>query len=275
MAFPDVQFIRIQPGLGEGRSLYMLEYFGASVILASPHEPDALEVQIWTNAPTKFNSQGDWHSLDLTYERTDASGQTTFVGGFRPTSEGDYEFTYRVKLRGSSQWQWAGWLDNNGRLQVRPPSPTASWTQGPSYVEILPQVYVGNFIAASQAEQLGLDAVLNLGEELTVTYAPDSSITYQKMGTPDGAHHPISEEILRDAVQWIEAQRQQGKQRILVHCRAGIGRSGSVGVAYCFYKHPHWTYEQALLYAWSKKADIYPHRNLQESLERLFPRQTP
>lgn len=89
----------------------------------------------------------------------------------------------------------------------------------------------------------------------------------------DGAQHPIPDEVLTEAIVWIEKQLQKGKEKVLVNCRSGIGRSGSVGLAYCFYKYPHWSYRQALDYVWSKKADIYPHKNLRESLERLFPRE--
>jgi hypothetical protein len=66
---------------------------------------------------------------------------------------------------------------------------------------------------------------------------------------------------------------QQGKKKVLINCRAGIGRSGSVSLAYCFYKHPKWSYQQTLDYIWNSLADIYPHSHLKESLERLFPRE--
>ncbi len=80
--------------------------------------------------------------------------------------------------------------------------------------------------------------------------------------------HPL----LLEALAWIEEQLQQGKEKILINCRAGIGRSGSVGLAYCFSRYPQWSYKQTLDFIWRKKADIYPHRHLQESLEKLFPR---
>lgn len=261
--------VYIDPPLNQLRSRYMLEYFGVTVVLGA-NIPD-LQVEIWTNAVHKFNSDGGWHAVPLSYQQQNESGQSVFTGGFRPTSQGCFEYTYRFRRRGEP-WQWAGAFQENGALRVKPPAPEAQWTQGPQWIEILPQVYVGNFIAASQAEQLGIDAVLNLAEELTLSYPTAANIAYKKLGTRDGAQHPIDDGLLQDAIAWIEQQRQRGKKRILVHCRAGIGRSGSVGVAYCFYCHPQWTYEQTLNYAWQKKADIYPHRNLQASLERLFPR---
>lgn len=264
----------IHPSLNSHITLYMLEHFGATVKLSSPYPAKDLRVQLWTNTLNKFNSEGNWHSLDLDYQSQESSDVFIFQGSFMPTSEGDYQFTYRIGLKNDdNQWQWVGRFNENGYLKIEPPSALMLWTQGPSCVEILPHVYVGNFIAASNAEELEVDAILNMASELTLTLPPSSSITYKKMGALDGAIHPISDEILLEAVNWIDEQIQQGKKKILVHCRAGIGRSGSVSVAYCFYKHPHWNYEQTLQYVWSKKADIYPHKHLQESLERLFPRQ--
>ncbi|WP_206754715.1 dual specificity protein phosphatase family protein [Anabaena sphaerica] len=146
-----------------------------------------------------------------------------------------------------------------------------TWTQGANHVEFLPGVYVGNFIAASQAEKLKLDAVLNLASEFNLAFLSSSTVTYKKMSLIDGAHNAISDHALLEAINWIEEQVQQRK-KVLVNCRAGIGRSGSISIGYCFYKNPPWSYEQTLNYIWSKKADIYPHKHLQESLERLFPR---
>jgi hypothetical protein len=267
------QFIEMQPAIAQHCSLYMLEFFGVAVEISSSYPAEHLKVQLWTNALDKFNSEGDWHAIDLVYQHPDAHGNLVFVGGFRPTSEGEYEFTYRAALHTDGlDWHWAGDFGQNGYLSIRLPSPSDGWTQGASYVEIMPHVYVGNFIAASQAEELGIDAILNLASELTLAHPVESGIVYKKLGTLDGAQHPIDDTILLESVQWIEEQLQHGKQKILIHCRAGIGRSGSVGVAYCFFRHPHWSYDQTLHYVWSKKADIYPHRQLQDSLERLFPR---
>lgn len=272
MASSLPHFVQMNPAIAEQRAIYMLEFFGVSVTVSSPGALQDLKVQLWTNALNKFNSEGDWHAIDLIYQRQDTDGNGVFEGGFRPTSSGEYAFTYRVALGDNSQWFWAGEVGHNGQLRVCLPSPGDRWTQSANNVEILPRVYVGNFIAASQAQELKIDAVLNLAAELTLTYSLESRITYKKLGTLDGAQHPIADEILLQSVQWIEEQLQQGKQKILIHCRAGIGRSGSVAIAYCFAKHPQWSYDETLQYVWSHKADIYPHRRLQNSLERLFPR---
>lgn len=273
MAMFDAQIINISPDLHTYRTLYMLEHFGATVTLASAESPGNIVVQLWTNLRDKFNSEGEWHSIQLDYTGTDEQGYYLYAGSVMPTSPGEFQFTYRIGHKDQpQQWRWVGGFGENGQLQVDPPSPEMHWTQKPNYIEVYPQVYVGNFIAASQAEELGIDAVLNLAEELTLAFPKTAEIAYQKIGLYDGAHNVISNDALLEAIKWIDQQQQQGKQKILVHCRAGIGRSGSVGVAYCFAKSPHLSYEDTLAEIWDKKPDIYPHSGLQESLEILFPR---
>lgn len=273
MSIPDVKVISLSPNLQSHRTLYRLEHFGATVTLASSGSPVDLTVQLWTNLRDKFHSEGQWHGINLDFAGQDPQRHYLYSGSVMPTSQGNYQFTYRIEHQADpEQWQWVGNFRENGRLQIDPPSPDMHWTQQAHHIEVHPQVYVGNFIAASQAEALKIDAVLNLAEELTLTFPETSGIAYKKLGLLDGAQHSIPHEALLEAIQWINEQRQQGKQKILVHCRAGIGRSGSVGVAYCFSQFPHLSYEETLAEIWRKKPDIYPHSGLQASLETLFPR---
>ncbi|MEL6383466.1 MAG: dual specificity protein phosphatase [Cyanobacteria bacterium J06626_18] len=274
------EWLEVSPCLNASLDRYMLETVDILLRVQSPFPPIELQVQVWTNLPTRFSSEGTWYAIDVPHHKPlenppseQPVGGYLFQTSLRPTSPGKFELTYRVSHRATpEQWQWMGNPTDNTCLQVAPPAPDREWTQRPNHVEILHGVYVGNFIAASQAETLGFDAVLNMAEELNPTFAANSKIAYQKLPCRDGARHPIPEASLREAIAWIEHQLAQDKQQILIHCRAGIGRSGSVGVAYCFYKHPHWSYRQALEYVWSKKPDVYPHSQLQESLEQLFPR---
>ena len=269
-----VQFQEIHPAINSHLTLYLLETLGASVKLSSQYSPDDLCVQLWTNTFNKFNSEGNWHPIKLSYQSQESKHLLLFQGSFTPTSEGNYQFTYRVGLKQQpEQWQWVGKWRENGYLKVQAPSPQMIWTQGASYVEVMPRVYLGNFIAASQARELGFDAVLNLAEEFLLDFSADTGIAYKHLRLKDGAQHPIPDEVIEEAIVWLEKQLQQGKKKVLVNCRAGIGRSGSVGLAYCFYKYPQWSYRQTLDYVWTLKADIYPHQQLQKSLERLFPRE--
>ena len=268
-----MQFKQISPSINSILTLYMLESFGASVKLVSRYAPNEICVQLWTNTLNKFNSEGNWHSIDLPYQSTESENTDIFSGSFKPTSEGNYQFTYRVGLkRQPIKWQWAGEYGENGYLCVKAPSPEMIWTQQASYAKVMPGVYVGNFIAASNAAELRFDAVLNLAEEFVLNFPLDTGIAYRHIKLKDGAQHPIADEAISEAIAWIDLQLRQGKKMVLVNCRAGIGRSGSIVLAYCFSKHPQWNYKQARDYIWSKKADVYPHQNLQRSLSRLFKR---
>ena len=268
-----VDWLEVSPPLNRSLKRYMLEPADILLRLQSEYPPEALRLQAWTKLPTRFNSDGDWYAIDIPYCQIAADGSYRFQCSLRPTSPGEFELTYRAHHRDApEQVYWLGCDRSNLRLLIAPPAPDREWTQRPNHVEVMPGVYVGNFIAASQAESLGIDAVLNMAEELNPTFATDSAIAYCKLPCQDGARYPIPTAYLQAAVDWIEQQLAQGKRRILVHCRAGIGRSGSVGVAYCFYKHPHWSYTQALEYVWERKPDVYPHSQLPESLARLFPR---
>ncbi len=267
------ELVEIQPPLGDRLRRFMLERFGATLTLRSSIPPERLTVQMWTNIPSKYNSEGDWYAIDLPYHFT-LDGVHHFEGAFFPTSQGEYAYTYRIGDRQQpGLWQWLGYPHNDGFLSVQEPSDLMPWAQGPSCIRIISNLYIGNYIAASQADKLGVDAVLNMAEELALSYPPQAKITYQKLGTPDGAENTISDDILVKSVNWLDEQRAAGRHKIMVNCRAGIGRSGSVMVAYCFAKHPTWTYVETVEYVWSRKPNIYPHRHLQQSLERLFPRQ--
>lgn len=285
-----VQIKEIHPPLGSSRTLYMLEPFGVTVQALSQYQPQSLVAEIWTNAVDKFSPEGDWHGVPMSINSSTscacpsstgcACGVLEFHGSFLPTDEGLFEYTIRIGLNEDSstrcpspfpsQWQWAGAYGQNGSLVVLPPSPQMQWTLGPQAEEIAPFVFVGNFIAASKAKDLGFQAVLNMAEELNLSF-PDGGIEYKKIAIYDGAHNPIPAEKILEAVSWIQQQVKKGR-KVCINCRAGIGRSGSIGVAWLYASNPAWSYKETLEAAWDKKPDIYPHTHLKEVLESLFPR---
>jgi len=169
------------------------------------------------------------------------------------------------------EWKWAGNYGMNGRLHVNPPSDSMPWTKGPQYSEIMKNLYIGNFIAATQADSLGFKALLNLAKELDIN-PPPSVGHYKKISLEDGAQQVIDESVLKEAILWIENKLIHGNAKTLLFCRAGLGRSGSIAIAYLFYSHPEWNYTQTLEAIWKIKSDIFPHKDLQMVLERLYPR---
>lgn len=270
-----LDWLHVLPLLNDEIRRYMLETVDIHLQVRSDKPASQLCVQAWTNVPTRFSSGENWYAIDIPCLGHAEDGSISFQKSLLPTNDGAFELTYRAFLSDEpNHMQWMGNPGENVFLEVEPPAAHAEWTQFANHVEVMPRVYVGNFISASQAESLGIDAVLNMAEELNPTLADRGAIAYLKLPCRDGSQHPISEAYLQEAIAWIEQQLAEGKQKVLVHCRAGIGRSGSVGVAYCFYKNPDWSYTKVLDYIWSKKPDVYPHAQLQNSLERLFPRKT-
>lgn len=96
-----------------------------------------------------------------------------------------------------------------------------------------------------------------------------------------GAHSRISEATLREAVDFLHKEISQGK-KVLVHCRDGNGRSGSVALAYIAAQtqklnqeksQPKQSkgdvYNQSLREIWNWKCDVYPHRGLRNTLETM------
>mmetsp|Transcript_29186 Transcript_29186/g.41074 ORF Transcript_29186/g.41074 Transcript_29186/m.41074 type:complete len:284 (+) Transcript_29186:76-927(+) len=273
LSLNDVDLAWIEPQLGTESHVFMLESFCVKCGLHSSLPVQLLRPQLWTNATHKLNPEGDWHGIDMTYKQKDQYGNLVFQVSFLPTSSGNFEYTVRIGLNNKQtqiqEWKWAGSFGKNGSLKVSPPNDDMPWTKGPQTVEISPNVFIGNFIAASQAKELGFHAVLNMAQELDIV--PPSSIQYKKIAIPDGANHPIPAEEILDAVRWVE-QRVRQHCKVLVHCRAGIGRSGSIGIAYLFYSHPEISYKETLEQIWKVKNDIFPHKDLEATLEKLFPR---
>ena len=146
--------------------------------------------------------------------------------------------------------------------------------QQPRLHEISPGLWVGNAATATQAASEGFQAILNLAQEIELAFPPEAGIAYRKMGLPDGAGRPIPPETLREAVAWLREEVGQGK-KVLVNCRRGIGRSGSVAVAYVYALHPEWTYDQALAVIRQRHPHVLPHRGLRETIEALYPRLAP
>ncbi|MGQ0810598.1 MAG: dual specificity protein phosphatase family protein [Nitrospiraceae bacterium] len=71
---------------------------------------------------------------------------------------------------------------------------------------------------------------------------------------------------LQQAVDWIEGQISNG--RVIVCCRAGMGRSVSVVIAYlCCVQHM--TYEEAVKLAMARRPGAMPLPKLSEAIEQV------
>lgn len=128
-------------------------------------------------------------------------------------------------------------------------------------------------MAACKAPELGFASILNMAEELDVPIDefPDPKPAYKKIGLPDGTNNVIPLESLSSAVRWLETREGT---KTLVHCRAGVGRSGSIAIAYKCKKLSKLSYDEVLLLMWKLKADISPHKGLKQAVEMLRKRES-
>lgn len=278
--------------------MFMLENMTFKIAVATEKsiEPTDVIAEVWTNIYHKDNPEGNWHSIPLHIIESHENDNlipadfrnVTFGNSVLLTSDGNYSFTFRVKQKPQGKtlsgldgcradyngdWIWPSGFMQDGVVQVLPPSEDAKWSQGPNYDQILGIVHLGNFMAASVADELGFDAVLNLADTLDLIPSKFSEpIIYKKISLQDGAMHQIPDNDLQHAVSWLQNHAHTCK-KILVNCRAGIGRAGSVVVAYVFAEDPSMTYKDAYDYVFARRF-VYPHRGLEESLYRLYPRTT-
>ena len=239
--------------------------------------------QVWTNLYHRGNPNGAWHAIDLTPEHNQDSAKTNtegalvynFSDSIILTSDGDaYRFTFRVRINhsGSTEdnWIWASGYMMDGIVKISPPT-GEKWTKGPEFNHILEGVHLGNFMASSIADELGFDSILNVADNLDLVPSKFSRhINYKKVPMRDGARNQIPDELIQEAVAWLTDENKT-RRKIIVNCRAGIGRAGSTVVAFVFSQNPTWTFEQAYEYVFSKRF-VYPHHNLKETLYKLYPR---
>jgi len=215
-------------------------------------------------APNGFYTANGFHSN---------SPPNCFTGHHHPIGKHERTKSLIDVTDDVAEWRWGGEFGKNGCLIVEPPNPDESWTTSPEIVEIAPNLFSGNFIAAQQATELGFTSVLNLAAEVDVVLPENSLIKYKKISLEPGAQKLISENEIKEAVRWIEQQIKQ-KGKVLMACRAGVGRSGSLAIAYLYSNHPDWTYTRTLNEIWNINSNISPHQGLEHTLENLFPRIT-
>ncbi|MFH1245304.1 MAG: 4-alpha-glucanotransferase, partial [Candidatus Omnitrophota bacterium] len=242
------------------------------------HSKEPLTISAYVNSTTApqeikaellvFGLGERTQTIEMGYIRSEQD-KHIFRGVIWPTAPSMFEYQVQAAVDQET------FLSDKESLVIQPPT-GEEWTQGPAYKLLYQEgrgeVYLGNYAAAADAEKLGFDAVLNLAAELELNLP--GNIHYKKIRLLDGAHNLISAEDVAQAVNWLNQELALGR-RIIVHCRAGIGRTGSIGVAFIYARNPEQGYDWAVNYVKQRKPDIFPHNPdnaLCRTLGRLFPK---
>ena len=277
-----VTIVSTWPSVPSWNHMFMLEAMTFKLTVSISDDgvtADEICAQVWTNLYHRGNPEGEWHSIDLIYEpdtlrwECESQRMCTFSEAIILTSDGEaYRFTFRVKVKRSSDndWIWANGYMMDGVIKISPPT-GEKWTKGPEFNHIFEGVHLGNFMASSIADELEFDAVLNVADNLDLVPSKFSrQILYKKVPMRDGARNQIPDELIQEAVDWLRDQNKE-QRKIIVNCRAGIGRAGSTVVAFVFCQNPSWSFEEAYDYVFSKRF-VYPHYKLKDTLYKLYPR---
>lgn len=241
---------------------YVKEPFTTTLTFESTISPEQIQAQLYVNRPD--GSQGN---VVMTLASYSNNKTYRFVATIAPDSVGPMEYYGVVSAYGKSL------ATNTGRLTVLPPK-DEEWQHRPVYEQVAEGIWVGSARAAFEAEKLGFDSVLNVADQFHFSMSDDK---YKYIPLVDWGTNAIPKEKIYEAVNWLTEQASSGK-KILINCRAGIGRSGSIAIAYLYANNPHLNYHQVVHMArhgnggqFPGKSNIYPHVGLKESLEELYP----
>ncbi len=126
---------------------------------------------------------------------------------------------------------------------------------------ITPSLYVGNVDDAKRPPK-HIDGLLFVAEEFEIS--PPRRLIFSKI--PLKEFSEADPQDLKHAIEWLE--RHMEGNRLLVCCRAGMGRSVSVVVAYlCCVSGM--AYQEAVLFIKSRRPGATPLPNLESTIKRV------
>ena len=119
------------------------------------------------------------------------------------------------------------------------------------------ELYMSDIFAAENLEELNrcqITHILTVAARLPPKYP--ENFKYKVVSINDESHEDIKQ-YFRDAIQFIVESIEQ-KGRVLVHCAAGMSRSGATVCAYLMYQN-QWSFDEAFAYGRSKRKVFYPN----------------
>lgn len=135
--------------------------------------------------------------------------------------------------------------------------------------QVLPQLFVGGYIAACDKKLLDIAGITHVMKMFTDNYGyPElgyvyhDEINYLVVDAIDIKEFDISQ-FFPECVAYIKklignGMDYNGKNKVLVHCHAGISRSTSIVIAYLIKQH-NMTLPDALNYVKTKRWQCHPN----------------
>jgi len=134
--------------------------------------------------------------------------------------------------------------------------------------EVHPGIWIGSYAAVldENLEEYSIDVVVNMAIECDYKISPQLSMCVQqvKIGIDDGRLSNCG--VFEKAADVIRDARAEGKN-VLVHCAAGVSRSGTAVMAYLML-HQDMGWADALEYLREGRPCVNPHPLLVRSLIR-------
>lgn len=241
---------------------FVKEPFTTTLTFKSTISPEQIQAQLYVNRP-----DGSQENVVMTLASYSNNESYSYVATIASDRVGSIEYYGVISAFGKSL------ATNTGRLTVLPPK-DEEWQHRAVYEQVAEGIWVGNARAAFEAEKLGFDSVLNVADQFNFSMSDEK---YIYIPLVDWGTNAIPKEKIYEAVNWLTEQASSGK-KTLINCRAGIGRSGSIAIAYLYAHNPQLNYHQVVHMArhgnggkFPGKSNIYPHVGLKESLEELYP----
>lgn len=140
---------------------------------------------------------------------------------------------------------------------------------------VYPNLYLGDLENASNLDWLtkkGITHIVNAAEEIR-NYFPQN-FTYLTLGLKDIPTEHNLQRVLPHAYHFILTALENPKNRVLVHCAAGISRSASV-VIYYIMKQRRWSFAQTLRHVKNLRPQVMPNPGFRYILKKYSPMAAP
>ena len=133
--------------------------------------------------------------------------------------------------------------------------------------EIIENIWLGNYSAAEDVKDLknkGIKKVLSiLGKNDDIVFKEEDGFIHKKFTTIEDLSNQNIIQYFGECLNFIK-----GKEKVLVHCRAGASRSASIVIAYIMWQKKL-KFDDALGLTQKKRFLVYPNPSFRNQLKEF------